>query len=320
MKKFWILYILLIVAHFKAKSEVLDPIKFTHVEILNENTFRIPFKLIDHLIVVEAELQGQKGNFIIDTGSETLLLNKVHFPVKYKETKKLVKSTGVLNETVNPYEDYLEEFILQNLSLKDTQSHVIDLSHIEKKKNMNLLGIIGFNILKDYEVFIDLHLNQITLSRTDKSGDKIDTRGYLEKISDSIPFKLVKHSIVLKTTVGQETMNFALDSGSEYNQLNTSKSQKVIQFFIPSKRIVLAGTSSQKAEVMAGKLYRVKLSNHIYFGPMNTIITNLNRMNDAFGVNLDGVMGYEFFAQKRTIINYKKEMLYFIEYPLNYQN
>jgi len=320
MKRLWILYIFLFFAQKETKSEILDPIKFIHAEILNENTFRIPFKLIDHLIVVEAELQDQKGNFIIDTGSETLILNKVHFPEKYSLTKTKVTSAGVLNEAVNPYEKYLEEFILNNLSLKDAKSHVIDLSHIEKKKNMNLLGIIGYNILKDYEVFIDLHLNQITLSRLDKYGNKLDTRGYLEKIVDSIPFILKKHSIVLETYVGEEKMNFALDSGAEFNQLNTNKSTKVIQYFIPSKRVVLSGASSQKAEVMAGKLYRIKLSDNVYFGPMNTIITNLNRMNKAFGVNLDGVMGYEFFAQKRTIINYKKEMLYFIEYPLNYQN
>jgi len=33
-------------------------------------------------------------------------------------------------------------------------------------------------------------------------------------------------------------------------------------------------------------------------------------------IQLDGILGYEFFAQKRTIINYKKEKLYFIDYPL----
>ena len=42
-------------------------------------------------------------------------------------------------------------------------------------------------------------------------------------------------------------------------------------------------------------------------------------MNEAFGTNLDGILGYEFFAQKRTIINYQKEKLYFINYPLNHQ-
>ena len=50
---------------------------------------------------------------------------------------------------------------------------------------------------------------------------------------------------------------------------------------------------------------------------MKTIITNLYNMNKAFGTNLDGILGYDFFAQKRVILNYKKEQLYFIKYPLH---
>jgi hypothetical protein len=42
-------------------------------------------------------------------------------------------------------------------------------------------------------------------------------------------------------------------------------------------------------------------------------------MYEVFGTQLDGILGYEFFKYKRTIINYKKEKLYFINYPLNKQ-
>ena len=80
--------------------------------------------------------------------------------------------------------------------------------------------------------------------------------------------------------------------------------------------MVLTGASGKKIEVLAGKLYRVKLTDNIYFEPMTTILTNLNKMNEAFCTSLDGVMGYEFLRQKRTIINYKKEKLYFINYPI----
>lgn len=318
MGKLW-LVVIFTLSFFKLQAEELklDPIIFPYAEVVNENTFRIPFKLIDHLMVVEAELLNKKGNFIIDTGSESLILNKVHFPNLYVHNKSAVKSSGVLNDT-DAYKKFLKEFKLQNLSLKNANAHVMDLSHIEKKKNMNLTGIIGYSILKDYEVFIDLYLNQITLTKIDAKGNKLDKKVYLEKIVDSIGFQLKKHTIVLTTFVGNDKMNFALDTGAEINQLNTRKSKKVIKFFKPAKRIVLSGAADEKAEVLAGKLYRVKLNEQIYFGPMNTIITNLAKMSEAFGTSVDGVLGYEFFMQKRTIINYKKEMLYFIDYPMKH--
>ena len=49
---------------------------------------------------------------------------------------------------------------------------------------------------------------------------------------------------------------------------------------------------------------------------MKTMLTNLHNMNKAFGTDLDGVLGHDFFAQRRVIINYKKEKLYIIKYPL----
>ena len=66
---------------------------------------------------------------------------------------------------------------------------------------------------------------------------------------------------------------------------------------------------------MAGTLIKLKLSETIFVGPMKTMLTNLTKMNNAFGTKLDGILGYEFLKRKRTIINYKKEKLYFINNP-----
>ncbi len=290
------------------------PIIFTEAKVVNDNTTRIPFKLIDHLIVVEAELLNQKGNFIIDTGSETLILNKVHFS-NNNVFNKTAETSGVLSEIDISYEKRVKEFTIDNFTVLNTNSDVIDLSHIEKSKHMNLLGIIGFNVLKDYEVFIDLYLNQITLSKVDRKGNRLNKKVYLEKIVDSIDFKLKNHTIVLNATINKQNVKFGLDSGAEFNQINKNINKKILKYFVPKKRLLLSGAGKRKIEVLAGKLYRVKLSKTVYFGPMFTVLTNLSNMNKAFGTNLDGILGFEFFKQKRTIINYQKEKIYFIDYP-----
>lgn len=293
-----------------------DAIIFSKAEILNEYTARIPFKLVDHLIVVEAELLKKKGNFIIDTGSEALILNEVHFPGGDQYFTKKKQTSGVIALMDDTFEQNVKEFILQNFNLKNKNSDILNLSHIEKTKKINVLGIIGYHILKDYEVFIDMHLNQITLSKVDKFGNKLDQNVYAEKITDSIDFRLKKHTIVLDGFIGDKKVKFGLDSGAEFNQINKKIGKKTLQYFYPKKRLLLTGASDHKIEVIAGKLFRVRLSKSIYFGPMNTVLTNLNKMSEAFGTELDGVLGYEFFQQKRTIINYQKEKLFFISYPI----
>ncbi|MCF6347444.1 MAG: hypothetical protein L3J20_03990 [Flavobacteriaceae bacterium] len=58
------------------KPNTIQKLHFPKAEYISENTVRIPFKLIDHLIVIEAEVLNRKGNFIIDTGSDKLVLNR----------------------------------------------------------------------------------------------------------------------------------------------------------------------------------------------------------------------------------------------------
>ncbi|WP_106793423.1 hypothetical protein [Aquimarina sp. Aq78] len=324
MKRFLIgilLYFINIIVIFAYdnKPEFLsedDNIIFSKAEILNEYTARIPFKLVDHLIVVEAEIQNRKGNFIIDTGSEALILNKVHFSDLEQYFSKRKQTSGVIAVIDDTFEQNVKEFILQNFSLKNRVSDIVDLAHIEKTKKINLLGIIGYSILKDYEVFIDMYLNQITLTKVDRFGSRFDQHVYAEKIIDSIGFRLKKHTIVLDGFIDEIKVRFGLDSASEFNQINKKIGRKALKYFYPKKRLLLTGAGNHSIEVMAGKLFRIKLSETIYFGPMNTILTNLNKMNEAFGTDLDGVLGYEFFRQKRTIINYQKEKLYFVKYPI----
>ncbi len=178
------------------------------------------------------------------------------------------------------------------------------------------MGIIGYSVLKDFEVFIDMHLNQITITKTDKNGKRLSDRVYAEEIQDSIDFKLKKHTIVLNAFVGNKKVKLGLDTAAEYNQLNKNLDSEILDYFYPSKELKLTGVSGKKRTVLAGKLYRVRLNDSIYFGPMKTVLTNLRKMNNAFGTHLDGVLGFEFFAQKRTIINYKKKKLYFIKSPI----
>jgi len=296
------------------KPNTLQELHFPKAEYIAENTVRIPFKLIDHLIVIEAEIQKRKGNFIIDTGSDKLVLNTIHFK-NMNSTPSYARHSGVSSDIDEVRIKWLKKLLVKNFSIDNIKSDIIDLSHIEKNKKMSLYGIIGYNVLKDYEIFIDFHLKQITLSKINNNGDKIDRLPYLEEISDTINFTLKKHTIVLTSYVNNQKLNFGLDTGAEINLLDKSVSKKVLKNFKTPKRIIMTGTGKKKIEVLAGKLHKVKLTNTIYCGVMRTIITNLDNMKITYGTKLDGVLGYEFIAMRRIIINYKKKQLYFVKLP-----
>ncbi|MDY7395334.1 pepsin/retropepsin-like aspartic protease family protein [Aureibaculum sp. 2210JD6-5] len=290
----------------------VNTLQFPKAEYIGENTVRIPFKLYDNLIVIEAEIFNQKGNFVIDTGAEKLLLNNVHFKNTNNKPSHL-RHSGISSDIDEVKIKWLKKMLVRDFSIDNVKSHILDLSHIEKSKKMSLFGVVGYNVLKNYEIFIDFYLKQITLSKIDNDGNKIDDLPYLEKITDTINFTLRKHTIVLDSYVNNQKLKFGLDTGAEMNLLDRSVSKKVMKNFINPKKMVVVGAGKEKNNVLAGKLHKVKLSNAVYCGPMKTILTNMKTMDIAYGTKLDGVLGYEFIATRRMILNYKKKQLYFIK-------
>ncbi|GAB4166190.1 MAG: hypothetical protein Tsb0033_28180 [Winogradskyella sp.] len=305
-----------IFASEKNSIKEVPPFNFTKAEFVNATTTRIPFKVIDQLIVVEVEILNEVGDFILDTGSETLILNSAHFKPTRQYRIDGQQKSGVNDHIEDVKEKYLNLLSINDINLKKLNADVIDLSHIERTKKIKLLGIIGYSVLKDFEIFIDMHLNQLTLSKIDNKGNKVSDKVYAETIMDSIDFTLKKHTIILKAYVGNKAVKFGLDTAAEYNQLNETLDSEILDYFYPNRELKLTGASGNKKKVLAGKLYSVKLSDSIYFGPMKTVLANLIKMNAAFGTHLDGVLGFEFFLQKRTIINYKKKKLYFFPNPI----
>lgn len=294
----------------------VPPFFFTKAEFVNASTTRIPFKVIDQLIIVEVEILDEVGDFIVDTGSETLILNSVHFKPTRKYGDDGEQKSGVNDNIEDVKEKHLNLLSINTINLEKLNADVIDLSHIEQTKKIKLLGIIGYDVLKDFEIFIDTYLNQLTLTKIDKKGNKLSDKVYAETIEDSIDFKLKKHTIILDAYVGDNKVEFGLDTAAEYNQINKNLNSDILEYFYLSGELKLTGASGKKKNVLAGKLYRVKLNDSIYFGPMKTVLSNLRKMNIAFGTNLDGILGFEFFKQKRTIINYRKKKLYFIANPI----
>lgn len=276
------------------------------------HTIRVPFELAGRLIVVEAAVEGQQGNFIIDTGSAKLILNASHFSRGVsRRSAASAGTTGAVEEVqVRP----ARSFSWSGLSFDYLQAHVIDLSHIEEKKNIRVLGLIGYEALKDFELLIDFQLRQITLTRLDARGERLDSLAILEEAEDSLSFQLKGHVIILDGWVDKTPVRFGLDSGAELNLLHSRVKRRILHHFRISKRANLNGIGRQSVEVLAGKLYRFRCSSRIRCSGMRTLLTNLDEINASFGTTLQGLLGYEFLCTRRTIINYKKKKLYFLKW------
>ena len=271
------------------------------------NTIYIPFHLVGRLMIVQARVDTVSGNFIVDTGSERLLLNRDYMAGNPADRMiTAVGNTGLLHAR----EHQVDSLHLDQLRISNLLAHVVDLDHIETKKNTKIIGILGYNVFKDFELFIDFPNSRIVLSRVNKHGNRLDPVPSWEVPYDSLTFELKKHFIVVRTIVNKMDLEMILDSGAELNLIDRRVNKRVIEKFTVIKRVNLIGMGKRQVEVIAGVLHDVHCGNQSS-SRMNTLLTSLDEINNAFHISVDGVLGYEFLNQRRTMINYQKRKLYF---------
>ncbi len=277
---------------------------------VSPNTVYVPFQLTGRLINVTARVDTMEGAFFLDTGAERLLLNKNYFELN--RGSRQVATAGATGTVESAYYKRVDSLHWDALFFLNQPANILDLSHIERKKNIQLIGIIGYKVLKDFEIYIDYQKKLIILSRLDKKGDRIDQMAIWEEPYDSIDFKLARHLIVLNAKVGRTRLRFALDTGAELNLLDRLVKRKVLDNFEIIKRVKMIGAGKKEIEVLAGTLYRVECGSQ-KSGGMRTLLTNLDDMGENFGIRLDGFLGYEFLCIRKTLINYKRKKLFFFK-------
>lgn len=66
----------------------------TKVEKNNKDIIKIPFKMVDNLIIVDVLLNGEKRNFLLDNGSPVVILNSKHITKTDTINKKSISSSS----------------------------------------------------------------------------------------------------------------------------------------------------------------------------------------------------------------------------------
>jgi len=283
---------------------------FDQAAVTDINTIYIPFTLLGRLIAFEARVDTVAGNFILDTGADRLLLNSNYFDnTDGRSTASAVDVTGAVGTSIRKKVDSLN---IEQLGISNINAHVVDLSYIEDQKNTRVVGILGYTAIEDFAVFIDFPSRIIMFTRVDRKGDFLDPLQPVETAYDSLDFILEKHLIIIPSKVYNVSVRMAMDTGAELNLIDRLVRRKALQNFDIVKRVNLTGANGRDVEVLAGVL-RDLYAGHLYCKRMNTLLTNLDNFNKAYGSNVQGVLGHEFIATKRMMINYKKEKLYFFK-------
>lgn len=297
----------------QATPTPLPELRIPFSQQLSPNTVIVPFQLLVGLIVIKAEVNGQLGNFIVDTGASGLVLNERYFePDRYLESQQ---GMGLGGSTSDLGEHRVDSMYLEELVFHRVQAQTINLEQLERSKNTKLLGLIGYHILRDFEILFDYGNRILTFSKTDKKGNVLTPLPHTSNKADSMAFRLGNFIPILEVTVNGIEKKMGLDTGAEYNLLHSKRWKDIREHFTILRTINIANTSEETIEALAGRLSRLAFKKKYRCRSMLTVLTNLRDLELIYGTRLDGILGYEFMATWQFSLNYKRQLLFL--HPMN---
>ncbi len=251
-----------------------------------------PFELVRGMVVVQAELNGQMANFILDTGSPMMILNE-----KMGETATLQANSlqgGMAGEwkTINM-------FSWAGVRKFDMPALTTDIGALEYVTNRPIAGLIGYEFLEDYELLMDFENHLITLVPQGKSA-KLE--GWLLK--SQIPFTMAGHLPVIEAQIGNKKLRFGLDTGANTNMLSLTQSHEIDpELITPVNNAGVLGIAGDSHLTYAGDVVETTIGG-LNFWNMRFVFSDISHLQNLNDNGVDGLLGFPFFKAGKFSINY----------------
>ena len=271
----------------------------------------IPFSKVGNLIIIKAVVDSMEGNFILDTGAPYLILNVVYFrdyPVTVLSDQE---PTGMSSGATQVNRTNVKAFSLGELKYDFTDADLVDLGHIENSKGIKILGLIGFDLLKQCEMVIDYGKSLIYLHRIGRSEKKTYRSRHLADDTSFITMtiEIKDNKIITETKMNGKKYHFVLDSGAETNIIDSRLPDKFLEQVNITGRLNIRGTGNTTVEALRGDLNNLKMGNEILEN-LPVLVANLERTCFSLNGCANGVLGFEFLPMKKLGFNFVTRKMY----------
>ncbi|MBK7873788.1 MAG: retropepsin-like domain-containing protein [Saprospiraceae bacterium] len=296
--------LLLVLAHYvlgqNSISLIQTPARNEQIEVrFYYSMMKMPIEIANGMVFVKASMNNDTGNYILDTGAPTLVINQ-----KKIDEANVVQASSVAGEftigtaTVN-------RFHWGGTEHRRVEAVVVDLSHFEASSQLSIAGLIGYEMLKSYELFIDYSQKQLAL--LDPNKNQLLQAGSPDQI---ISFELQHHLPVVAIEIGGRVLHFALDTGAGANLIDAQYMNFLSEgSFTLGAREEVRGVDKNVQSVTAATIHNMQMG-ATGFNDMKFLFADLSHLETIGGLKIDGILGFPFFEQIKCSINYPKRQLY----------
>ena len=293
------------------KMEVNTISNDTKIDKSSQDIIEIPFTMAGKLIAVKVLLNGEYRTFILDSGAPKVILNSKYISEQDTTRKTISSSKGVSGNISGMDIENVEQLDFYGIQLNNQKVITIDLSHLEESLETEVYGLIGYDLIKDYDLIFDYENLKLTLINPDVYESYINEI-FTNSSLQSVPFDLESHIPVVKVYIGKKSYSYGIDSGAESNLINEALFESLKKH---TKRIrvdELIGIDNQPKKVKKGKVKKTIIGNKSFKNLM-TVFSDISHLNEGYKLKLDGLIGYEVLSKQKTIISFDRKEMIFIE-------
>ena len=187
----------------------------------------------------------------------------------------------------------------------------VNLGHIENSKGIKILGLLGMQLFKRFEMIIDYEKSLIYLHLINKKEASTYRSEMLQDESayNTFSIKIMEDKLITYGEIAGKKLTFLIDTGAESNVLDSRLSNKIFEQVSITRRIMLAGSGAQKVEALYGDMKNIKMGD-LDIATLPVLVTNLEKMCFSYNQCLDGMLGFDFLSMHKIGFNFVKRKMY----------
>jgi hypothetical protein len=294
-----------------AHTPISGPSVFIYTLANDSLSCIIPFNRVGNLIVLKARADTTEGNFILDTGAPGLVLNITYFrgyPITSQHDGEQASIAGSSNGI---QKTSVRDLSFGTLQFVRTEADLTNLGQIENARGIRVLGLLGVDLFKQYEMIIDFEKSLIYLHRIGRKEASSYKHQLLNDTSTyrTLPIDLKDNRIITTTESEGRKLKLVIDCAAESNILDSRLPNKFFENVTITRRVKLAGPGDKRIDAFYGSLSKMTIAG-LEINNLPVTITNLENTCFALGGCVDGVLGFDFLSLHRIGFNFVNRKMY----------
>lgn len=271
----------------------------------------IPFTRAGNLIVIKARVDSTEGNFILDTGAPGLILNITYFRHLEDLEWNGEESGGITGAVTRSNPAKVPNLAFGPVNYFKLEADRANLGHIENTKGIKILGLLGMQLFRRFEMIIDYEKSEIHLHLIGKKESKTYRHPSLSdnSVYDEFDIDIKDNKLLTYGKLGGKKLTFIIDTGAESNVLDSRLPERIFEQVEITRRIMLSGSGSSKVEALYGDMKNMTIGK-MEVSSIPVVITNLEKMCSSYDRCLDGMLGFDFLSLHKIGFNFVNRKMY----------